>query len=195
MSTHFRAYFCTALRNWDKKRGKYLPFWIHFLSPLVAAKTGKIFVKKGGEILSQFWGWNVYGHQAQCLAVTEATQWSTPGTQARNLNAQAVTINCGTRIQLEVSRDSCLIRTWTFATNLKKLSARTRLAQMDTTWRKMQLSSLSAQFWSSCRGISVVRSTTRETGDQRSKFKPGLGQAVVTWLPDRCPRNAYTPRY
>ena len=158
----------------------------------MAAKTGKIFVKKKGDIFGDKLCMDIRHSALQWLRrLSEAHRALRLGTWI----AQAVTINCGTRIQLEVSRDSCLIRTWTFATNLKKLSARARLAQMDTTWRKMQLSSLSAQFWSSCRGISVVRSTTREAGDQRSKFKPGLGQAVVTWLPDRCPRNAYNPRY
>ena len=41
-----------------KKRGKYLPFRsnfrIHFLSPLVGARTGKFLVKKGGEFCNIF---------------------------------------------------------------------------------------------------------------------------------------------
>ena len=43
---------------------------------------------------------------------------------------------------------------------------------------------LSAQFWSSCHGSSVARSTTRDAGDSGSLRKQ--------WLRDN--RNAYTPQ-
>ena len=43
---------------------------------------------------------------------------------------------------------------------------------------------LSAQFWSSCHGTSMVRAATRDAG-----FESCLVQAEVTRLLDRCPRN------